>query len=105
MAMICPRSRAGGGDRKPLPRRRLPRRPTTSDVAEANVNDFASGHRETVGSQNRQRAATTDGALAAKGCRLADRMRPICARGRLGFVRCNPIERVAPFAHGTAPRV
>src|SRR5262245_39192921 len=90
-ATTCPRSRVGGGDRKPslhgFPRQRR----TTSDATEADVQVFAIRHGETAWSLTGQHTGTTDIPLTDNGRRLAARMRPVLAKTALALVLCSPM--------------
>src|ERR1700738_3850414 len=92
----CPRSPAGGGDRKRLPRGCVRLRRTTSDRQETSVNVFAIRHGETEWSLSGQHTGTTDIPLTDNGRRLAERMRPgvaELAEGAFAIVLCSPMAR------------
>src|ERR1700737_4459750 len=89
----CPRSPAGGGDRKRLPRGCVRLRRTTSDRQETSVNVFAIRHGETVWSLSGQYTGTTDIPLTDKGRRLAEQMRPVLAKQTFALVLVSPMQR------------
>ena len=89
-ATICPRSPAGDGGRKRLPRGCVRPRPTTSDPQETNVNVFAIRHGETAWSLSGQHTGTTDIPLTDNGRRLAERMRPVLAKEAFALVLVQP---------------
>src|SRR4029077_6265075 len=90
---ICPRSPAGGGDRKRLPRGCVRLRRTTSDRQETSVNVFAIRHGETVWSLSGQHTGTTDIPLTDNGRRLAEQMRPVLAKQTFALVLVSPMQR------------
>src|SRR6267378_53146 len=89
----CPRSPAGGGDRKRLPRACVRPMLTTSDRQETSVNVFAIKHGETEWSLSGQHTGTTDIPLTDNGRRLAERMRPVLAKEAFAHVLCSPMAR------------
>src|SRR5437660_565211 len=93
MAMTCPRSPAGGGDRRRRLRAPGRPRPTTSDAKEANVNVYAIRHGETAWSLSGQHTGTTDIPLTDNGRGLAERMRPVLAKEAFALVLCSPMQR------------
>src|SRR5258708_38503493 len=91
--MICPRSPAGGGARRRLPRGCVRLRRTTSDRQETSVNVFAIRHGETVWSLSGQHTGTTDIPLTDNGRRLAEQMRPVLAKQTFALVLVSPMQR------------